>query len=849
MKYMSWERYQDNLDEQRQPAANIWLIIPKTRRVALWHIFMAWAMRKAPRAALIPLDVAIHFPAIGPSQQRLHDCLHGLSTHFLGDQQLPSIEDFEAIYRLACEYVKVVSRYERPYPLQQRVIFLILEHCSIEQARSFFRTLLTYNSPLSSNTLLHFAEYFLDEGEATIALEIIRSAVNMGADLSSAAVQSSCVKLLRTQSEDEDRVKFQSGLLSQILEMGIKPGHHLWTCIIFNAVEAGNYEEAWRWYDMGVRDGMQPSRVTFSVLLKITKRSYSDDSLERVIDEATRQGILPDDLDMIFDILHAISLLKRPEISQGPDLTFNSMLRFYSQYCDLGPLQELGLRTTSNAVQAEPNTAVRMPSSRVIGMMIVGYLPELKSLDILASLYQQFLNLVMADISIATLMDTDHVNNAFIQAFGSRPDGLGHCTMVVKNMLTRTSTTFSASEDFGSTTLGQTGKPTVQTWNILLHSYMKHGHTEAAEKILSMMRARGLEPNNVTWNHIIAGYVRKQDVANVIGTSRRMKDAGHEYNDFTIQALRRLVDKTRYLKEMEAKPLTTLEPLTKTRSYSLRPGTERTAVVEAKYETPPIGAMDKEDHTAPSAMLAGTSAGRSKGDAHCLDRGMARYSEKTNDAMAPGTDSSTTLKEPHPLQEPQNALRTSSLSPNTTKLAGEAPQAVLASNDDCCGDITEETVQGTKEYPEQSLFDAAGESMLQRHYQSEPKETAITNLQLSEPSKQTRSSLRPIYRKWFRASWMKNLLTSREAIDLSNAAISASPLVRRPQSEVKSNTVRKGEVDHILRRPTGGCLIRYFDPPKLLVRRVPVPSPRQREVNRDFNGSTSNTAAIVKPNR
>jgi len=565
MKYVSWEQYRAQLHTRREVAAQVWLDMNRNRRMSIWYALMTWACTKAPREALVPLDVAIHYPAIQPPQRDLDDCLAALATHLLKFAHPPRVQDVDAIYQLACDYAEAASRTQTCRPLRQFIIYQILDHCSTEQRRSLFRTFLTYNMPLSSQTLLQFAGKFTNEGEALIGVEILRSAVNAGADMSSYAIQSSCVKILRTRPEAGDWIGMQSGLLSQILQMGIKPNMILWTCIMHNAIDAGDYEEAWRWYDMGIADGLKPSQITFSVLLHMAKQGYAKSSLDRITEEATKEGVLPTDLRLIFDILHAIYMSERSKLVLGPERTYDAMLCFYGQYCDLGPLRKLGLRLEPHLIEIVQGRDLHLPSPRVVGLMLLGYLSQFGKHgdpNVLVPLYSRYRDLVEAnDPIIGPLGSTDHVSNAFVKAFGMRSDGLSHCTLVVKNMLTRTAPALLASELSRNTKSGQTGKPTVQTWNILLSSYIRHKYTEAAEKIVSMMQARDIKPDACTWNNVITGYVKTQDVENVIFASRKMRDTGIEYNEFTIQALRRLVDKTRYLAAMDRERSAEEEPM------------------------------------------------------------------------------------------------------------------------------------------------------------------------------------------------------------------------------------------------------------------------------------------------
>ena len=634
MRYMSWTEYSAQLDTRREQAAQIWLT-RTSRRLAGWRSFMLWAIRKASEQALIPLDVAIHFSAIRPSQRLLYGYLKTLAEHFLERIRSPQTQYVDAIHQLVCDYVELASLHREPFPIDQQIIFLILEHCSIEQTRSLFHTLLTHDMPLSSDTLLHIADNFLTEGEATIGLEILRSAVNVGADPSSVAFQSSCVKLLRTRSESEDWIKVRSDLLSQILEMGVRPNCILWTCIILNAIEAGEYQEAWRWYDIGIQNGVKPNRGTFSVLLKITKQGFSKESLDRVVEEASKEQLLPNDLELVFDALHAIWLSERSNSPQGPDRAFESMLRFYSRYCDLKPLQDLNLPLEPYLASLEQNNEASQPSPRMVGIMLLGYLSQPSRLAVLAALYLRYHSHVKAEHSIiAPLANTDHVSNAFIKAFGSKSDGLGHCNLVVKNMLARTSTTTPEPETFGNTNPGQTGKPTVQTWNILLNSYMKYGHTQAAEKILLMMHARGMKPNDVTWNHVIAGYVRKQDVENVVGASKRMKDAGFEYNDFTIQALRRLVDKQRYLSAMENEPSTRAKPFVEGQESPPEAEEEHTVAMDLEATTRATSTPRRKIQRLSERVPDTISSSQSGADTTRLESEMVQYNGQTQNTEA-----------------------------------------------------------------------------------------------------------------------------------------------------------------------------------------------------------------------
>lgn len=595
---------------------------------------MDWALKEKPLRALIPLDLAIHFAEIRPYTRHLRDCLSALAVRLL-DTASPRVSEVDAVHRLLCDYAGVVSKLEKPYPVHQHTILLVLKACSHEQRKSLFRTLLTHNLPLTSSTLFQFATKFLDESEVLIGLEILRSAINIGASMSSMPTQSCCVKILRTCREGQDLGGLHSDSLTQMLGMGIEPNIILWTCIMMNEIELGNLSEVWRWYDKGIQDGLKPDKITFSILLKAANKALSDDFLNRVIEDATKERVLPDNLNTIFDILHTICLIEQSKAVEGFGRPFDAMLQFYSQYCDVRPLQELGICPEHYAMEGFLGREVQTPPPRMVGIMLMGYLYQYGQEAPIPTLYLRYHNLVEADHPIiAPTRSTDYVSNAFIKTLGVRSDQLNHCTLVVKNMLDSECPAHYVTEAFGNTNPGQTGKPTVQTWSILLHSYMMHGHTEAAEKILPMMRSRGIEPNVVTWNHIIAGYVKSQDVENVIRASKQMKEEHHEYDEFTIQALRNLVDKTRYMEAMES-------PSTDNAEISIASGAER-ETTETSWDNKnmneqrstqvplpvPLPGIGEPPARVSPLRSSSVSSSQSKGDTKWMDQEMEKHGSR-----------------------------------------------------------------------------------------------------------------------------------------------------------------------------------------------------------------------------
>lgn len=580
MNSQSWQPYCADLEANRLQAWQLWFCIHKTRREYVWYSTVFFDLRRNPQRALVNLHVAIQCEwMMRPPSRILEDYIKTLAEDLIQEPATPRAADVQAIHQLTCDYAKMRSSDHKNRPFQQKIIWLILDHCNEDGLRSLFRCVLTYNLPLTSHTLLHFAEKFLDLGEYDLSLEIIRSAVNVGGYLSSYALQSSCVRLLRT-SPREPVYKIQAETVNELLGMNIKPKVPLWTCIILNAVNAKDYKEAWRWYDTGISDGLKPNRLTFFVLLKMAKEGNDQDVLHRVTEDAWRQGILPNDLDLVFDLLHTRLLLskQRPNTKSAGDWTsFEELTHVYNQYCDLEPLRELGVRL--DPILCQEQRGRQLPSPIIVSIILLAYIRRIQGSKVVKDIYDRYHNLVRSGHPIiAPIANTDHIGNAFVLAFGSSLNTLHYCAGVIKDMLQSSPIGSTSSSEFPSTTPHQTGQPTLQTWNIMINSYMEHRNIEAAEKVLSILRNRDFKPSVFTWSHLIKGYVKEQDVDKVVGALRAMKEADIAYNEYTIAYLQRLYNKPHFFKALDEMDQEFYETRSKTNRPDVTSGSSESAV-------------------------------------------------------------------------------------------------------------------------------------------------------------------------------------------------------------------------------------------------------------------------------
>jgi len=111
-------------------------------------------------------------------------------------------------------------------------------------------------------------------------------------------------------------------------------------------------------------------------------------------------------------------------------------------------------------------------------------------------------------------------------------------------------------------------QPDIGTWSILLHAFMGHRQNRAAERVLELMVARGLEPNMVTWNSLAQGYAKMQDVSMAADAIDRMEKAGFEADEITIKGLAWIQDRRALVEAMRANGQSTSNrPFRSTKTY------------------------------------------------------------------------------------------------------------------------------------------------------------------------------------------------------------------------------------------------------------------------------------------
>ncbi|KAL8942944.1 MAG: hypothetical protein Q9216_001359 [Gyalolechia sp. 2 TL-2023] len=511
---------------------------------------MLWTLQHDHDRALTLLNAAVLDPAGQPGAARyaVEDAIKYLVSFYL-KEKVVSEEKIHALHQLFCNFARASkTRNNHTALTSQKIIYLLLRYSNDYQAKTLYGILVDSQLNIHPQTLKHFVNTFARQGRPDLAMDALRRIAGSGEDVTSDTVQYSCIALLRTQFDEVEWYRIQSHLVTEMLELGIRPGIPMLNAMILNAVEACDYPTAQAMFETARAHGIRRDTITYSILLKIALHNLDADLVEKIMRMAEEDGALPRNNQLVSCLVVTILQIAQAERTgiESPASRYKTMLQFYARYCDVRPLQELGIGLDGNG-EAKITNVVSQPSPQLLSIMILGYIRLVGQNYDVKELYYRYRSMIAQDHPlIASTAETEHLANAFLLCLGRYKTTFTMCPIILKDML----------EPPVSATV-KVAKPTIKTWSIILRSYFFNNQRTAGEKILQMMRARGIEFNQITMNTIISGYAKMQDASAAVNAMQQMEAAGLRVDSYTLKGLTRIVNRDALLNALRnvAKPI------------------------------------------------------------------------------------------------------------------------------------------------------------------------------------------------------------------------------------------------------------------------------------------------------
>ncbi|GME26812.1 hypothetical protein GTA08_BOTSDO00258 [Neofusicoccum parvum] len=311
--------------------------------------------------------------------------------------------------------------------------------------------------------------------------------------------------------------------------MGVPLNIYLYTIVMHNAVDHGDTRTALNVFQLLRAKDIEPNDYTYSVLLKGLKDGQNLEALQELIKEAGQAlPKLERPHIVATDIIHCIYL---NHFEPNPtNRTFADLAQTYHEYFDPSPLVKLGVPAQFFGNSEAPNRMGIIPSSPPIGIILSAYLELISknSPEEVVRLYRIFRHQIehSGDPALSELRGLNHYYNAFLLAMGQNASTLRLMPEILRQMTDQRVHSVPLTSE--------------HTWDILVNAFMRHNQPEAARRVMQTMSAYDQKPNEVTWNSLVKGYGRLQDVDNVLATIRDMQLQKVQLGAFSLRVLGRM---------------------------------------------------------------------------------------------------------------------------------------------------------------------------------------------------------------------------------------------------------------------------------------------------------------------
>lgn len=541
-----------------------WRELPTRIRRHSWGFVACTVAQRAP--AMIPAFLQATADLGMQPAWLLVDFLEAFANRYLRSH----LADSALAARLLLSTLEIVldRRDAKFVTLTQRTIFLILSRLDEDMLSSLWDLLVRRNISLHCDTLIQFAYHMAKRGyfeDALVALDRAVRQVGTRGDSPSTRSKvflSVCTVILRCSVLKSGGYRANPELVSRLLAMGFAFDLVIYNVIMLNAIEAGDQEIVWSVYDLLQQNDVTPNAHTFAILLKSINNDPGprQERFRKVLAECSENPAVFDNDIVVVELLRYMSLQLN---HKHPSLPFEQQLehlvKTYRQFLSDEPLVELGLLPCRSALPESSDVSHKKnPSPQALFIVLASHLRGISNPQVVRTLYERYCNLVKSGHPvISKLSSTPHACSAFVQAFGRHKENLPFALRVIQDMAPYTAkakTTeaqkSASSEDWlrfadielrnasqerqqtkpdslpdeaPEASFIHTASPNEYTWSILAHAFMNHQQPLAAEKVLNLMRSRGLMPSRVTWNAVLGGYARLQDIDGVLSTLRRME--------------------------------------------------------------------------------------------------------------------------------------------------------------------------------------------------------------------------------------------------------------------------------------------------------------------------------------
>jgi len=358
---------------------------------------------------------------------------------------------------------------------------------NLEEAMQTFRTLEDSGAELTHslwNTALDACVECRDLRQAEALMKRMQAA-----EVADAVSFNTMIKASLRQ-ENYDRAR---GLMEEMKQAGCAPNHVTYNELINSLVRYDRHrQEVWDVVGEMARFGVQPNRVTCSILLKSLKAKSGQADITRTLDlidkmvEPMDEVLLSSVVEALVRIGNTRLLAEKLQQFHGRDgikvagaHTFGSLIKAYGYVKDVASSWKCWKEMRSQHVR---------PTGITIGCMVEAVVTN-GDVDGGYELLQSLLEDQQCKEQVNAV-----VFGSVLKGY-SRARRIDRVWAVLREMLSRGI------------------EPSVVTFNAVVDACARNGQMERVPELLGEMRGHGLQPNLITYSTIIKGYCQRGDIA------------------------------------------------------------------------------------------------------------------------------------------------------------------------------------------------------------------------------------------------------------------------------------------------------------------------------------------------
>jgi pentatricopeptide repeat protein len=389
----------------------------------------------------------------------------------------------------------------------QDLLHSLAQFAEPEDLERIYEVLVQSRTRFAVGTSFHYASVFGQTGNSRLALRCLRRYLyrkdkpTRELIVDSELFRWASASILRGSMRYGKDYQATTAIVAALVEFGVKMDLLLYNVVMHNAMDAGDFATAFKVYNTLGENGLEPDKITFSVLLHGCAVQSDPAMFKDFADHCLVKARELGDSWLATEYLYYLYTCEqnKPEVERN----MGALWRVYLDLFDFNPLMRFrllkgGSRVMRDAmdrhvVDPEKQKLAATPMALYLMLQTEIQIAQTTGIQYLAKLYTTFKKAVSKDChpTLQNLSQNPIIWNTFLYAFCAKTQ-YASASQVIKDMSSHSV------------------EPNIYSWNIFMQSFFRTGQTQAAERVFAILRARNINPDTYTYGILVRGYAKAQ---------------------------------------------------------------------------------------------------------------------------------------------------------------------------------------------------------------------------------------------------------------------------------------------------------------------------------------------------